>query len=447
MTTADRPWRSDPARDFARAEHERLARIGLTDALDVDALDDELHRLISTQERHLDDCLVLYAGTNEPNPRIARLLGSAIGSRPNLGPPGDTWNRGMVDGARMSVLADELLARLFNCRYVESRVSSGSVANLYSYFATTKPGDAILAFSDDAAGHVTHHRAGAAGLAGLEVHDLPFDPARMDVDLQTLHKSVEQIRPGLIIMAGSMCLFPYDVKGVREIADTVGAHVLYDAAHMGGLIAGGAFQQPLAEGAHLMTGSTYKSFGGPPSGMILTNDAALAERLDEIAYPGLTANFDLARQAALTIAVMDLLVYGPAYAAACIANAVSLADALTARGVAVFRPSGRGGLATASQHVAIDAHPYGGGNHAAKQLEPANLLCSSIGLPLPHISGEANGIRFGTQELTRRGMGPAEMSAVADLVARVLVENEPGELVRADVVALRRAFTKLAYVR
>ena len=158
--------------DFARAEHERLARIGLTDALDVDALDDELHRLISTQERHLDDCLVLYAGTNEPNPRIARLLGSAIGSRPNLGPPGDTWNRGMVDGARMSVLADELLARLFNCRYVESRVSSGSVANLYSYFATTKPGDAILAFSDDAAGHVTHHRAGAAGLAGLEVHDL-----------------------------------------------------------------------------------------------------------------------------------------------------------------------------------------------------------------------------------------------------------------------------------
>ncbi len=447
MTTADRPWRSDAAREFVRSEQARLARVGLTDSLDVDALDDELHRLVLAQEHHLDDCIVLYAGTNEPNPRIARLLGSAIGSRPNLGPPGDTWNRGMVDGARMSVLADELLARLFKSSFVESRVPSGSVANLYSYFATTRPGDAILAFSDDASGHVTHHREGAAGLAGLVIHDTPFDPERMDVDLKALAKVAEEIRPTLIIVAGSMCLFPYNVTGVREVADAVGATVLYDAAHMGGLIAGGAFQQPLAEGAHLMTGSTYKSFGGPPSGMILTDDATLAERLDAIAYPGLTANFDLARQAALTIAVMDLLVHGPAYAQACIANATALADALTARGVSVFRPSGRGGRATASQHVAIDANPYGGGNRAAKRLEPANLLCSSIGLPVAHTPGDANGVRFGTQELTRRGMGATEMGVVADLVGRVLVDDEPAERVLADVVALRRAFSKLSFVR
>jgi hypothetical protein len=97
------------------------------------------------------------------------------------------------------------------------------------------------------------------------------------------------------------------VRGVRAVADEVGAHVLYDAAHMGGLIAGGRFQQPLQEGAHAITGSTYKSFGGPPSGMILTDDPVLAERLDAIAFPGLTANFDLARQAALALAALDLL--------------------------------------------------------------------------------------------------------------------------------------------
>jgi glycine hydroxymethyltransferase len=243
-----------------------------------------------------------------------------------------------------------------------------------------------------------------------------------------------------------MCLFPYDVAGVRAIADGVGAAVLYDAAHMGGIIAGGRFQAPLAEGAHLMTGSTYKSFGGPASGMILTNDSLLAERLDAIAYPGLTANFDLARQAALGLAVLDLLAFGASYADACIANAVTLADALTERGVAVHRPSGRGGAATSSQHVAIDARGYGGGDAASKQLEPANLLCSSIGLPLPGWPAADAGLRLGTQELTRRGMGSAEMRHVADLMSRVLVGGVDPNVVRREVIDLRRSFTDLHYV-
>jgi glycine hydroxymethyltransferase len=279
--------------------------------MDVASLDAELHHLVEQQERHVDDsCITLYAGTNVPNPRMARLLGSNIGSRPNLGHPGDTYNRGMDATARLSALVDTTLSRLMGARYVETRVASGSVANLYAYFACTKPGDRILAFSDGAAGHVTHHVEGAAGLAGLEVHEVPFDPYRMDVDVDALADVAERLRPSLIIVAGSMCLFPYDVAGVRRVADAVGAYVLYDAAHMGGVIAGGAFQQPLAEGAHLVTGSTYKSFGGPPSGMLLTNDQTLAERLDRIAYPGLTANFDAARTAALGLAVMDLLEHG-----------------------------------------------------------------------------------------------------------------------------------------
>ncbi len=447
MSTAHRPWRSGAAQAFAALEHERLALHGLSDSLDLDALDDELHRLVDAQESKLDECLVLYAGTNEPNPRLARLAGSAIGSRPNLGPPGDTWNRGMVDAARISVLCEDVLARLFRCRFVETRVASGSIANLYTYLATTKPGDTILAFSDGAAGHVTHHAAGAAGLVGLDVHAMPFDADCMDVDIDALAVLAKRLRPTLLIVAGSMCLFPYNVAGVRAIADSIDAHVLYDAAHMGGLIAGGAFQQPLAEGAHVMTGSTYKSFGGPPAGMILTDDAMLAERLDAIAYPGLTANFDLAKQAALTLAAMDLLEHGEAYAATCISNAQAFADALTARGVDVFRPAGRGGLATMSQHVALDSRQFGGGDRAAKLLEPANLLCSSIGLPLPEVPGDANGVRLGTQELTRRGMGTAEMAIVADLVGRVLIDGEPAETVRADVIELRQQFSKLVFVR
>ena len=100
-------------------------------------------------------------------------------------------------------------------------------------------------------------------------NEVPYDPSRMTIDLDELTRQAREIKPRLIIVGGSMCLFPYPVAAVREIADSVGAWVMYDAAHMSGLIAGGEFQQPLAEGAHVITSSTYKSFGGPTSGMIL----------------------------------------------------------------------------------------------------------------------------------------------------------------------------------
>jgi glycine hydroxymethyltransferase len=448
MGLADRPWRSDDARTFAKEEQRRLEWLGLGEGpVDADALDAELHHLVHAQERHLDDCLVLYAGTNEPNPRLTRLIGSPLGSRPNLGPPGDTWNRGMAQASRLSVLADEVLGRLFGCRFVETRLPSGSIANLATFLALTGPGDRLVAFDDAAAGHVTHHAEGAAGLAGLTCLAMPFDAERMDVDLDRLADLADQHRPSVMIVAGSLCLFPYDVAGVRRVADAIGARVVYDAAHVGGLIAGRAFQQPLAEGAHVITGSTYKGFGGPPSGMILTDDAEIAERLDAIAYPGLTANFDLARQAALALAALDLHEHGVAYATQCVANARALADAATRFGIAVFRPAGRGGEATSSHHIALDARSYGGGDHLAKRLESANILSSSIGLPLPLVAGDTNGLRLGTQELTRRGMGPGDMVEVARLLARLVVDGEPSEKVGADATVLRHSFSTLRYLR
>ncbi|MEZ5215063.1 MAG: aminotransferase class I/II-fold pyridoxal phosphate-dependent enzyme [Ilumatobacteraceae bacterium] len=420
-----------------------------------------MHRLVGSQEQHVEaDSLVLYAGTNTPNPRVSALLASPIGSRPNLGAPGDTYNRGMEDGARLSVLASDLVARAFRCRYAETRVPSGSLANLYAYLATCRPGDRVISFGDAAAGHPTHHANGAAGLLGLEIAEMPFDTERMDVDLDGLAVLARSWRPRLLIVAGSMCLFPYDVAGVRAIADEVGAYVMYDAAHMGGLIAGGRFQQPLAEGAHLMTGSTYKSLGGPAAGVVLTDDAELAERLDAIAYPGLTANFDLARTAALALAMLDTLEFGAAYADACIENAAALAEALAAREVAVFSVPGRGSSAsssssrssgswfTSSQHVAVCAAPHGGdGNELARRLEPANVLTSSIGLPLADGPQGANALRLGTQELTRWGMETADMAEVAALMARVLVDGESAESVRRDVVAFRRRFTERHFIR
>lgn len=436
-----RPGASARANDFHAQLAARLRSQPLA------ALDTQLHAWVEQAERLVDhDCINLYAGTNTMNPRAKALLASSIGVRPSLGHPGEKYNKGVHEIEKIEVLALELLKRLFNASYAEYRVPSGSIANLYAFMATCTPGDTIIAFADAAAGHPTHHAIGAAGLYGLKVLEMPFDAARMDVDVDGLRLLAREARPKLLIVAGSMCLFPYNVAAVRGIADEVGAKVLYDAAHMGGLIAGGAFQQPLAEGAHLMTGSTYKSFGGPPSGMVLTTEASLAEKLDRIAYPGLTANFDAAKTAALALAALDLLEHGRDYARQMIANAQALAEALAAAGVAVFRPAARDGF-TVSQHVALDARPYGGGNRAAELIERANILFTSIGLPLPPVAGDANGIRIGTQEVTRWGMQADAMRAVADLVARVLARGETPEHVRPDAIALRARYRTLHYIR
>jgi glycine hydroxymethyltransferase len=449
VRVGDRSWHSPSAQAFAAAVHDRV------EGFDHAQLDAHVHHLVEAQERHVDrECLNLYAGTNVPNPRAARLLGSSIGSRPNLGSPGDTYNRGMDAGSEISLVVDQLIGSLFGAAFAETRVPSGSIANQYVYLATCKPGDEIIAFSDAAAGHVTHHAAGAAGFLGLITHDAAWNDASMDLDLPRFEEQVERIRPRLIIVAGSMCLFPYAVASVRKIADRVGATVLYDAAHMGGMIAGGRFQNPLAEGAHVMTGSTYKSFGGPPSGMIVTNDAGIAERLDAIAYPGFTANFDLAKTAALGLAAIDLHTYGRAYANQCIANAQSLAAALHHEGVDVFAVPGRadhpdlGGRPpyTVSQHVAVAAGEYGGGNAAAKVLEQANILCSSIGLPLAPIAGEANGLRLGTQELTRWGLVEADMDRVARLFADALLVRRAADTIAKDVAAMKAEFSTVHFV-
>jgi glycine hydroxymethyltransferase len=187
------------------------------------------------------------------------------------------------------------------------------------------------------------------------------------------------------------------------------------------------------------------SSDGLEAGMILTNEAELARRLDAIAYPGLTANFDLGKTAALIVAMLDLREYGRAYGQMCIANAQALAAALAQADLPVHHVAGRG--YTASQHIAIHARKYGGGGRAARLLEQANILTSGIELPLPQVAGDFNALRLGTQEITRWGMAPADMAQIAELIARVLVRDETPARVRTDVVALRRRFQQLHFVR
>src|SRR5262245_5315546 len=413
---------------------------------DLAAVETRLMTLVDHHERHLDrESIGLNAGTNVMNPRAAALLSRSLGNRPSLGYPGDKYEMGMQFAEEIEVIAEDLVKQLFGAPYAELRVASGALANLYCFMATAKPGERIMAFSGEMGGHVTHHTAGAAGLYGIETHPVPHDGARMTIDLDRLRTEAKRLRPKLITVAGSLCLFPYPLREVREIADEIGAYVLYDAAHMSGMIAGGRFQAPLAEGAHMMTMSTYKAFGGPPSGIIVTTEAELAARLDKIAYPGMTANFDLGKTAALAISVMDLIAHGSAYADQCIRNAQALGRALAAEDLPVHGVEGRGH--TESHHLALQAARFGGGQSAAKRLAEVNILLCGIGLPLPPVDGDLNGIRIGSQEVTRFGMQEDAMPDIARFIARFLLKGEAAETLRRDVIAFRRGYQDLHFVR
>jgi glycine hydroxymethyltransferase len=387
--------------------------------------------------------LNLNPAANVMNPRAEALLAAGLGMRPSLGYPGAKYETGLAEIEEIEVIAAELAATVFGAGYAEVRVASGSIANLYAFLATSRPGDAIIAPPAEIGGHVTHHAPGAAGLCGLAIHAAPIDAARYVVDVDGVRDLARRVRPALITVGGSLNLEPHPVAALRAIADEVGALLMFDAAHLSGPIAGHAWQQPLAEGAHLMTMSTYKSLGGPPSGLVVTNDAAIARRLDAIAYPGLTANFDAGKTAALAVCLADWLACGRDYAATMVATAAALAEALAAEGVPVFRTAA--GF-TQSHQLAIVAAPFGGGHRAALRLERANLLASGIGLPLAPVDGDMNGLRLGTPEIVRIGMGPADMPELAHLIAVALLGDQAADGVAAEVTALRGRFDGVGYV-
>ncbi|MEM7642544.1 MAG: aminotransferase class I/II-fold pyridoxal phosphate-dependent enzyme [Pseudomonadota bacterium] len=384
---------------------------------------------------HDRDCLNLNPATNVMNPRAEALLSAGLGSRPSLGHPGEKYETGLEAVEAIETLTARLAARVFDATHVEPRVPSGALANLFAFMALAKPGDTIIAPPATIGGHVTHHDPGCAGLYGLKIHPAPVDAGSYTVDIDALRILAREIRPRIITLGQSLNYHPHPVAQAREIADAVGAHLLFDAAHLCGPIAGRAWPNPLAQGAHVMTMSTYKSLGGPAGGLVVTNDAEIAERLDAIAFPGLTANFDAGRVAALGVTLQDWLDHGSAYAAEMISAARALAEALRAHGLPV--------------HGQTESHQFAlrtpkGGHAKALHLRRAGLLACAIGLPLAPAPNDMNGLRLGTPEAVRRGLRAAQMPDLAELVARAWRSDAP-DAVAPEVAAFRAPFQRIDF--
>ena len=434
MQLERRKWVPEPSENLVQNLADKVSGSSSRELLERLTFLADLNKTI-----HEKDCFNLNHATNVMNPRAEAFLSCGIGSRPSLGYPGDKYEMGLEAIEEIEVLASSLVAEIFCSKFAEIRVPSGAMANLFSFMAVCKPGDTIIVPPASIGGHVTHHNPGCAGLFGLNIIEAPIDKDYYTVDIDQLRELALKERPKLITLGGSLNLFQHPVSAVSSIAKEVGATLLFDAAHQCGLIAGNAWENPLDLGADVVTMSTYKSLGGPPGGAIVTNNAEIAEKIDSIAFPGMTANFDAAKSAALAVTMLDWKEFGKQYVTEMVLMSKTLASSLEEYDIPIFF----GALGhTQSHQFAVLAEEFGGGQRASKLLRKSGFLACGIGLPVKDLVGDMNGLRFGTPELVRWGMQAKHSNKLAGLVAKAL----KGYNVSEQVSEWRRTFNKIHFV-
>ncbi len=374
----------------------------------------------------------LIASENIVSKAVLEAQGSVFTNKYAEGYPGRRYYQGCAPSDEVETLAIDRAKQLFDCGYANVQPHSGAQANGAVMLALTKPGATIMGMSLDAGGHLTHGAPPA--MSGKWYNAVQYGVRADDhlVDFDQVEALAKEHRPTLIIAGGSAYPRTLDFARFRAIADDVGALLMVDMAHFAGLVAGGAHPSPM-EHAHVVTTTTHKTLRGPRGGMILTNDEAIAKRINSAVFPGLQGGPLMHVIAAKAVAFGEAL--RPEfkdYAKATIANAQALANRLKARGADVVA----GGTDT---HLAlIDLRPLGvTGRDADEALERSAITCNKNGIPfdpLPPV--KTSGIRVGSPAGTTRGFGVAEFEEIGDMVADVLEAlRDKGEHGDADVEA------------
>lgn len=389
-----------------------------------------------------EQCLNLIAAESPTSRTVRALLGSEIGTRASGGHIGALSRcfPGLRYADEIEAVCVELLKQLFRAQGADQRLMGGMAGCAVAYAALARPGDIMMSLPLSAGGDSSGREDGPAGVRGLRIHDIPFDPVELTVDLDGFRREAERLRPVVVSLNQTTTLFPLPIAEMARIVAPWGGRLYFDAAHQAGLIAGGCYPNPLEAGAAVMTGSGGKTFSGPQSGLILWNDEPLGDRITEAIFPVLTGSHQLNRVAALAAAALEMREFGARYMAQVVANARSLARALHEHALPVV--GARRGF-TQTHQVLVDVRAYGGGQVASHQLEAANIMANKMLLP-----GEMDapgGLRIGTVEITRLGMGEAEMARIAELIQRVLVHREAPETMASEVRALRGPFQALRY--
>jgi glycine hydroxymethyltransferase len=334
------------------------------------------------------------------------------------------------------------MKRYFRCNYADHRMCASMVGNAVVYTALSAPGDVIMSAAQPAGGHSSNRLDGPAGAMGRKIVDVPMDPDELVVDIDAFRTVATAVRPPLVALGLSMTLFPQPVAEMKAAIGEWGGRLFFDAAHQLGLIGGRQFQDPLSEGADIMTGSAGKTFAGPQSGIIVWNDPTITEKVTTAVFPIWAATHQVNRVAALALATAEAIAFGEKFMAQVVRNAQALAKGLDARGLPML---GRHKGFTTTHQAIADAREFGRGLQCAQTLERANIIVNKNLIPTdaPQDWDYPGGLRLGTTEMTRYGMKEREMDEIADLIARVIVRRESPESVKNDALTLRSGFRTL----
>ena len=406
----------------------------------------EILEAIKYSGQHYKDSIPMIASENILSPLVREACNSDLHGRYAEGLPGKRYYQGCEDFDTIEEIGIKLAKRVFDCNFANIQSTSGTNSNLGVLKALTKPGQTITAVSTADGGHISHARMGAVGMRGLDLITYPWNEERMEPDIDAAAKLIREVKPNLALFGQSVFLFPTPLKELSDAAHEVGAKVMYDGAHVLGLIAGGQFQKPLSEGADVMTGSSHKTFPGPQGGFVLSNsnDLKLIKRLNNGIFPGVCSSYHLHHVAGKAIALSEFEKFGEDYAKDIVSNAKALAQALAEEGFDVLAEE-RGYTAShqvLTRHGQIDS---GAGKEAASILEKSGIITNMNMLPGDTKAMSPSGLRLGTPELTRVGMGVDEMKDVAKFFSRALLTKEDPKIIKHDVKEFKSNFQTVHY--
>lgn len=428
----------------------------------IDISDIEL-LLAQAQTWRQTQTINLIASENTPSEAVRRvqlsdLMGRYAEGHPNRGDEVNRYYQGTYHIDQIELLAEKEIKELFGARQVDVRPISGNAANTALALGWLRGGDTVIANSTDAGGHISHGPVGVfgrriqnrgqslkiGGEKSVNLHYLPLTPDHYHVDGAKTVELIEQVSPQMVILGKSLFLFPEPVEVIAAACRALNIPLLYDGAHVLGLIAGGQFQDPLREGATWLTGSTHKTFPGPQRGVILGNLDAEGEKrywgaADRGVFPGSSSNHHLYSLPALLVATREMRKFGHEYAAQIVSNAQALGRALDELGTAVeAREFGY----TRSHQIAVNVAEWGGGVEVAKRLEANDIIVNYNMLPGDADPRNPSGLRVGVPEMTRFGMNEQAMGELAQLFHDAI----RGKQVKSEVNKLRARFVAMKYV-
>jgi glycine hydroxymethyltransferase len=417
---------------------------------------DRIFSLLEAHDDWMTKTINLIASENVSSPAVRSAIVCDFRDRYAEGWPGERVYAGCKYIDQVELQTIDMAKELYKAEFADVRPISGVVANLAMYTAAMQPMERMMALSIAHGGHISHARENLGGTAGQirghKVRNWVFNDEEFNIDVDESIKQIRELQERgdeikFLLFGASVFPFPHPVKEFREIADEYGMIIGYDSAHVSGLIASGFFQDPLREGADIMTASTHKTMPGPQHGIVLSKKE-FGDAIKRASFPGLLSNHHLHNVAGLAIALAEMKEFGVPYSKQILKNAKALAQSLHEKGWSVIAEQ-KGFTESHVILIDITETPLKDGNVVEETLEDANIVINRNLLPWDKKRGRdyrsPGGIRLGTSEMTRLGMKESEMDAIADFMTRVVMKGEDVKKIAAEVGEFRKDYQKVHF--